>query len=188
MPGYCCTSMFMKATYVYHTVIGLFVLLFSGSLHAQEILRKEALNVYMDATSHIRREIPFINYVRDIKDAQLVIITTHQRTGAGGEHTNFYLEGQLDLKGVNDTITYSASPDDTQDQRREGEIRTLKMGLIDIPCNIVYSSIYQQHIVESHLLAFNETAWGIIYDAKLTKNKHGFSYGAYIRYPFCHTL
>jgi len=67
-------------------------------------------------------------------------------------------------------------------------IQILKMGLIDIPRKIVYSSIYQQHIVEPHLLAFNETAWGIMCDAKLTKNKHGFSYGAYIRYPFCHTL
>jgi len=96
----------------------------------EDSLRKDALNVYMDASQHIRREISFINYVRDIKDAQLVILTAHQRTGAGGRQTTFFLEGQLDLEGINDTITYSSSPDDTQDKRREGEIRTLKMGLM----------------------------------------------------------
>ncbi len=135
----------MKSTYTYLLFLALLTFSNTGVLLAQETaeivseelaantedsLRKDALNVYMDASSHIRREIPFINYVRDIKDAQLVIITTHQWTGAGGRQTNFFLEGQLNLAGNNDTIKYIASPGETQDIRRDGEIRTLKMGLM----------------------------------------------------------
>lgn len=55
-----------------------------------DTLRKQALNIYMDANDYIRREIPFVNYVRDIKDAGVYIITTYQRTGSGGmEYTYF---------------------------------------------------------------------------------------------------
>ena len=106
------------------------MLLFTMSLTAQDSLRKDALNVYMDASQHIKREINFINYVRDIGEAQLVIITTRQQTGSGGRQTLFFLEGQLDLVGMNDTIIYSSSPDDTEDKRRGEEVRTLKMGLM----------------------------------------------------------
>lgn len=120
----------MKPIHSIYLALLLIILSGSGSSFAQESLRKDALNVYMNASQHIRREIPFINYVRDIKEAQLVIITTRQRTGSGGRQTNFYLEGQLNLSGINDTIKYVASPDDTPDVRRNGEIRTLKMGLM----------------------------------------------------------
>ena len=34
-----------------------------------------------------------------------------QQTGAGGSKTTFLLEGQLDMEGKNDTITYNVSPD-----------------------------------------------------------------------------
>ncbi len=121
----------MKLTQIF-TAFLLFLAagLFTGAKAQQDTLRKEALNVYMDASQHIKREINFINYVRDIKEAQLVIITTRQRTGSGGRQTNFFLEGQHEMKGKNDTIRYIASPDDTEDVRREGEIRTLKMALM----------------------------------------------------------
>lgn len=124
----------MKTTQYIQSIFTILVLLIPGYTFTQESpqdsLRKDALNVYMDASQHIKREITFINYVRDIKEAQLVIITTHQRTGSGGPRTIFYLEGQLDMQGMNDTLIYNSSPDDTQDKRREGEIRTLKMGLM----------------------------------------------------------
>ena len=121
----------MKLTQIF-TAFLLFLAagLFTGAKAQQDTLRKEALNVYMDASQHIKREINFINYVRDIKEAQLGIITTRQRTGSGGRQTNFFLEGQHEMKGKNDTIRYIASPDDTEDVRREGEIRTLKMALM----------------------------------------------------------
>lgn len=135
----------MKHIYSYLLIIGVLFLTFTNKSFAQEqeikaaaertlsqgdSHRKDALNVYMDASQHIKREIPYINYVRDIKEAQLVVITTRQRTGSWGRQTNFFLEGQLDMAGRKDTLKYISSPDDTEDEIREGEIRTLKMGLM----------------------------------------------------------
>jgi len=93
-------------------------------------LRKDALNVYMDASDYIKREIPFINYVRDRKVADVYIISTYESTGSGGMVTSFYIVGQGKYQGMADTLKCNISPDDTYDMRRAKEARTLKMGLM----------------------------------------------------------
>lgn len=115
----------------------LFVLtLLFFSSYAQEVatksdtLRKDALNVYMDASDYIRKEIPYINYMRDIKDADIYIISTLQRTGSGGMEYTYFLVGQKALSGMSDTLSFQSSPDETQDEIRIKEVRTLKMGLM----------------------------------------------------------
>ncbi len=95
-----------------------------------DTLRKDALNVYMEASSFIKERITFINYVRDIKVADLVIIYTSDRTGSGGMEYTMFLEGQGKYKGMIDTLKYHTSPDETYDQRREKQVQTLKLGLI----------------------------------------------------------
>ena len=52
------------------------------------------LIVFMEATDYIRKEIPYVNYVRDIKDAGVYIISTSQRTGSGGLEFTYFLVGQ----------------------------------------------------------------------------------------------
>jgi len=105
-------------------------------------LRKDALNVYMDMSDHIRREItndaasyirkeiPFINYVRDIKDASVYIIFAYQRTGSGGGEFTYFLVGQKENAGMRDTLTSVTSPDATEDEKRKKVVQTLKMGLM----------------------------------------------------------
>jgi len=95
-----------------------------------DTLRKDALNVFMEASDYIRKEIPYINYVRDIKDADVYIIETVQPTGSGGAEWTYYLVGQHDFAGKRDTISFTVPPDETQDGRRKKEIATLKMGLM----------------------------------------------------------
>jgi len=95
-----------------------------------DTLRKDALNVYMQVSDYIRREIPFINYVRDIKDAGVYIISTSQRTGSGGIEYSYFLVGQNQYTGMNDTLTIVTSPDETSDMIREKQVNTLKMGLM----------------------------------------------------------
>jgi hypothetical protein len=52
---------------------------FSQEITSQsDTLRKDALNVFMEATDYVRKEIPYVNYVRDIKDAGVYIISTSQ--------------------------------------------------------------------------------------------------------------
>ena len=95
-----------------------------------DTLRKDALNVYMQANDYIRKEIPYVNYVRDIKDAGVYIISTYQRTGSGGGEFTYFLVGQNENAGMSDTISYFTSPDETQDERRIKEVQALKMGLM----------------------------------------------------------
>jgi hypothetical protein len=106
------------------------------STFAQEVpeksdtLRKDALNVFMNATDFIRKEIPYINYVRDIKDAGAYIISTTQRTGSGGTEYTYFIVGQNRFAGMRDTVSFVSSPDDTQDMIRMNQVKTLKMGLM----------------------------------------------------------
>jgi len=95
-----------------------------------DTLRKDALNVFMETSDYIRKEIPYVNYVRDIKDAGVYIISTYQNTGSGGSERTYFLVGQLENAGMKDTISFVTSPDETQDQIRIKEVRTLKMGLM----------------------------------------------------------
>jgi hypothetical protein len=95
-----------------------------------DTLRKDALNIYMEASDYIRKEIPYVNYVRDIKDAGVYIISTSQRTGSGGREFTYFLVGQNENSGMRDTVSFVTSPDETQDEIRIKEVNTLKMGLM----------------------------------------------------------
>lgn len=110
-------------------VIGLYVYGQESDL-AVDTLRKDALNVFMDASDYTRKEIPYINYVRDIKDADVYIIETIQPTGSGGYEWTYYLVGQHDFAGKTDTLSFTIPPDETEDGMRKKEIANLKMGLM----------------------------------------------------------
>lgn len=95
-----------------------------------DTLRKDALNVFMEASDFIRKEIPYVNYVRDIKDAGVYIISTRQGTGSGGREYSYFFVGQNQYKGMSDTLTYVTAPDETEDGIREKGVNTLKQGLM----------------------------------------------------------
>ena len=121
----------MKRTILFFLFTIILIPAFSQEVPTKsDTLRKDALNVFMDASDYIRKEIPYVNYVRDIKDAGVYIISTHQRTGSGGVEFTYFLVGQNEYKGMADTLTFASSPDDTQDQIRAMEVRTLQLGLM----------------------------------------------------------
>lgn len=95
-----------------------------------DTLRKDALNVFMQSTDYIRKEIPYVNYVRDIRDAGVYIISTSQRTGSGGYEYTYFLVGQHEFEGMRDTISFVTTPDETTEGYRQKMVRTLKMGLM----------------------------------------------------------
>jgi len=100
-------------------------------VNSADTLRKDAINVYMDdVPSYMKKEIPFINYVRDKNVADLIIITTIQETGSGGSEITCFIEGQNKYTGVMDTVKFAIFPDDTEEQIRSKVVRTLKMGLM----------------------------------------------------------
>jgi hypothetical protein len=112
------------------------ILLMSAVCFSQEVvvesdsIRKDALNVYVSASDYIKKEITFINYVRDRKVADLYILSTYQSTGSGGNACTYFLIGQNRYSGMNDTIIVNASPDDTEDGIRIKQVKALKMGLM----------------------------------------------------------
>lgn len=79
---------------------------------------------------YIKTEIPFVNYVRDRKDADVHVLVTTQRTGSGGQEYTMTFIGLKDYEGINNTLKYSSSRIDTSDEVREEMAHVLKAGLI----------------------------------------------------------
>lgn len=77
-----------------------------------------------------RTEIPFVDYMRDRADASVHILVTRQATGGGGATYTVNFIGLRDLAGTADTLRYVASQSATQDDKRNGLARTIKLGLI----------------------------------------------------------
>jgi len=99
-----------------------------------DVTREEALRVFLDCNScdfdYLRREIPFVNYVRDRKDAELHILVTTQFTGSGGVEYTFKFIGLGRFEGVDDELRYAAAQTQTSDERRRGYSEILKLGLV----------------------------------------------------------
>ncbi|MCD4683405.1 MAG: hypothetical protein K8R86_09005 [Bacteroidales bacterium] len=92
--------------------------------------RKDALNVYMDASNYLKKEVPFINFVRDVQDADLVVLVTFQSTGSGGGEYTFFVDGQKKFAGIKDTVKFHTYPDDTDEQVMRKGATVFKMGLM----------------------------------------------------------
>ncbi len=117
-----------------------FVILFPLTLLSQEAdtsmaqYRKDALKVFLDCPfcdeDYIRREISFVNYVRDRKVADVHIMVTSQRTGSGGREYVMHFFGQNGYTRLSDTIAYVSMTDNTWDETRSGQVETMKMGLM----------------------------------------------------------
>jgi hypothetical protein len=122
------------------------LLLFSVSVLGQEVeealepeadttaQRENALRIFIDCArcdmNFIREEIPYVNYVRDVKEAQLYILETREMTGSGGNKYTFLFLGQEEFSGMSDTLVYSSRPDDTRDYQRIWRTQMIKMGVM----------------------------------------------------------
>lgn len=97
-------------------------------------VRTNAVKIFLDCRdcdmNYTRQEIPYINYVRDVKEAEVYILVTEQSAGSGGEHFTFTFQGQGKFKGLDDTLSYTTSPDQTNTIIREKRTNMLKMGLM----------------------------------------------------------
>ncbi len=97
-------------------------------------LRDDAIKLFIDCVrcdmNHIRREIPYVNFVRDVNDAEVYLLETRENTGSGGRQYSYFFIGQKEYKGLNDTLVYSSRPDDTNEHQRQGRTNMMKMGLM----------------------------------------------------------
>jgi hypothetical protein len=96
----------------------------------------EALRVFMDCRSRycdfdfFRREITFVNYVRDREVAQVHILITTRRTGGGGDEFTIEFIGLEEFETLGDTLFYFSSDTDTEDEVRTGLTHMIGLGLI----------------------------------------------------------
>jgi len=97
-------------------------------------LKQKAPKVYIDCQrcdqDFIRTEIPFVNYVRDRKEADVHVLITTQTTGSGGTEYTLAFIGQGAYEGMNNTLVYASSKTNTPDEVRKGYVAVLKMGLL----------------------------------------------------------
>jgi len=121
-------------------IIAVFIItILPAYLNAQErpsadSLRSNAIRVFVDCwrcdMDYIRREVPYINYVREVKEAQVYVLVTQQQTGSGGEEYTITYIGQEEFEGMNDTLVYHSNPDDTNDAIRESSTKLFSLGLM----------------------------------------------------------
>src|SRR5687768_12388797 len=93
-----------------------------------------AIRVFLDCEDcdfdHLRREIRFVDYVRQPADAELHVLVTSQQTGAGGDRFTFFFIGQGRFAGRQDTLAVSVAPDVTDAEERDALTNTLAVGLV----------------------------------------------------------
>ncbi|MDO8501205.1 MAG: hypothetical protein Q7S20_05145 [Gemmatimonadaceae bacterium] len=106
------------------------------SAGAQRQKQESPIRVFLDCQAngcdfdYFRTEVPFVDYVRDRKDALLHVLVTTQDTGGGGTEYTFNFIGLKELAGASDTLRYVSANSATSDDRRKGIARILKMGLV----------------------------------------------------------
>ncbi len=92
-----------------------------------------AVRVYLDNlwySDHVKREIPYVNYVMDPKQAQVYILQTQLGTGSGGTEYTLTFVGQENFVGVNDTLKCYTIAGAMDRERMDAVVDLLKMGLV----------------------------------------------------------
>jgi hypothetical protein len=118
-----------------HVILSLALAAVAATSQPVSAQADENLRLFLDCSGFycdsdfFRTEIPFVNHVRNREDADVHLLITRQQTGGGGtEHTLLFL-GQRRFAGMADTLRYHASQVATEDERRTGLARVVKIGL-----------------------------------------------------------
>lgn len=97
-------------------------------------LKQKAPKVFIDCEhcdiDYVRTEIPFVNYVRDRKEADVHVLITTQSTGSGGTEYTLTFIGQGPFAGTDNKLVYASNTTDTEEEVRRGYVAVLKMGLV----------------------------------------------------------
>lgn len=99
-------------------------------------MQREAIRVLLDCPDYscdydfLRTEIAFVSHVRERQDAQVYVLITSQKTGAGGTEFTVHFIGQKEFRAVVDTLHYTSRPAESQDDVREQLAQLLKRGLV----------------------------------------------------------
>lgn len=105
----------------------------TGDEQAEESSQKDALKVFAEggiSHDYMKREITFVNYVRDPRMADVYLLITSQSTGSGGSEYTITYQGQNQYEGIDDTLTFYRNSTDTYEIYRSGLIKVIKRGFM----------------------------------------------------------
>ena len=93
----------------------------------------EAIRVFLDCNTrcdfdHLRREITYVNWVRDRADADVHLIITSQGTGGGQEYVLRFI-GLRAFLNSDDEIRYTTQQADSDDEIRARQAQRIGLGL-----------------------------------------------------------
>lgn len=94
----------------------------------------EALRVFLDCNTfcdgeYLRREITYVNWMRDRADADVHLLITSQSTGSGGQQYNLKYIGLRVFQGSDDEILFATRQGDTDDEVRKQLSQRISLGL-----------------------------------------------------------
>lgn len=104
-------------------------------LLAQEEQDAQRVRVFMDCQALgcdfdlARREIAWVAWVRNREDADVHVLVSSTRSGAGTVYEIAFI-GRGEFLDQNATLSHSSSSTDTSDERRRGLIERFKLGLV----------------------------------------------------------
>jgi hypothetical protein len=100
---------------------------------ATDELKNNAPKVFLDCRrcdrDYIRKEITYVNFVRDRTEADIHILVTDENTGSGGNKYTLTFIGKNQFEDTENTLTYSSNETETRDEIREGMLEVMKRGL-----------------------------------------------------------
>lgn len=113
-------------------------ILASASLQAQDSLnnRENAVKVFIDCANtfcdqdYIRQELPWVNYVRDRKIAQLHLLISSQSTASNGDEYLIDFIGLKEFDSLKFQLNFVSNITQTDNEIREGVVGVIKMGLM----------------------------------------------------------
>ncbi|MDH5760511.1 MAG: DUF481 domain-containing protein [Gemmatimonadota bacterium] len=96
----------------------------------------ETINLFYDCQGFgcwddefLRREIPWVNWVRDRQDADVHVMVTTQTTGGGGRQYALVFMGREEFEGQDQELKVNTAGDATDDEVRQAIAARLKLGL-----------------------------------------------------------
>jgi hypothetical protein len=96
--------------------------------------KHDLVRVFLDCDhcdeSYLKKEVTFIDYVRNREDADVHLLVTLQQTGGGGAQWTLKFIGLGAFQGVDQTLTYNSPQTATDDEIREGFAEYFRLGLV----------------------------------------------------------
>ena len=106
----------------------LIFMLSEGSAAQEADARRVFLDCQFCDDDFVRREVTFVDWVRDRSDADVHVLVTAQRTASGGRA--YQLAFLVSEVGRGDTLQTTVEPNSTDHERRAVFVEALKLGLV----------------------------------------------------------